>query len=428
MGKPERDVIVVGGGFAGLTAARELRHAGLDVVVVEARDRIGGRTWTDERLGRRLEMGGMHVHWMQPYVWAEIARYDLELGSPPDLEQATWFVDGKRHTGTFADMAAAMDRPLRLFGEDARTAFPHQYAPTSARELVEKLDGQLVTERIEALDLDPVERGLLRAFWQMQFHGPVDQGALTQALRWIALGAGDWTLLLETLAGYELHDGTRALADAIRADGGFDIELGSPVTAVDTGSDGVVVTAGRSITARAVVLAVPLNVLGSIAFHPGLPRGLAEVTAQKQVTRGFKVWMEVAGDPGPWCAFAADHALTWASTIESKADRSLMVGFGPDGEATDPNDLVAIQRAMETLLPGVEVLACVGHDWLHDPYTQGTWGMLRPGQWTALQDSPVPPPLFLAGSDFADGWAGLIDGAIESGLTTSRRVIRHLAR
>ena len=64
------DVVVVGAGFAGLTAARELSLRGHSVVVLEARHRIGGRTWTTERLGRTLELGGTWVHWTQPHVWA----------------------------------------------------------------------------------------------------------------------------------------------------------------------------------------------------------------------------------------------------------------------------------------------------------------------------------------------------------------------
>jgi monoamine oxidase len=63
-----RDVIIAGAGVAGLTAARELRRAGLDVLVLEARERIGGRTWTIEPAGHAIELGGGWVGWHQPHV------------------------------------------------------------------------------------------------------------------------------------------------------------------------------------------------------------------------------------------------------------------------------------------------------------------------------------------------------------------------
>src|SRR3712207_7179666 len=58
------DVVVIGGGFAGATVARELRHKGLGVLILEGRDRLGGRTWTREALGHRIELGGTWVHWI----------------------------------------------------------------------------------------------------------------------------------------------------------------------------------------------------------------------------------------------------------------------------------------------------------------------------------------------------------------------------
>ena len=75
----KKHVVVVGAGFAGLMAARELQSAGLNVEVLEARDRIGGRAWTDDRMGRPLEMGATWVHWFQSHVWNEVVRYNQPI-------------------------------------------------------------------------------------------------------------------------------------------------------------------------------------------------------------------------------------------------------------------------------------------------------------------------------------------------------------
>ncbi len=74
-----RDVVVIGAGFAGVTAARDLSLAGRSVVLLEARDRVGGRTYTGEAFGRRVEFGGTYVHWTQPHVWRELQRHGIPL-------------------------------------------------------------------------------------------------------------------------------------------------------------------------------------------------------------------------------------------------------------------------------------------------------------------------------------------------------------
>src|SRR5256886_16316009 len=67
--RADADVVVIGAGFAGLVAARELGRAGLDVLMLEARDRVGGRTRADRRLGHDLELGGTWGDWGQPPTW-----------------------------------------------------------------------------------------------------------------------------------------------------------------------------------------------------------------------------------------------------------------------------------------------------------------------------------------------------------------------
>src|SRR5947209_16575988 len=98
-----RDVIVVGGGFAGVTTAREAALGGLDTLLLEARNRLGGRTWTSEWNGRDIEYGGGWVHWHQPHTYSEITRAGLEVELSGDPDVAAWYVGDERRTGSIAE-------------------------------------------------------------------------------------------------------------------------------------------------------------------------------------------------------------------------------------------------------------------------------------------------------------------------------------
>jgi protoporphyrinogen oxidase len=82
------DVVVIGPGFAEFVAARELGRAGLGVLVLEARDRVGGRTSTDRRFGHDLELGGTWMHWVQPHTWAEMTRHGRQITASPAAGEA----------------------------------------------------------------------------------------------------------------------------------------------------------------------------------------------------------------------------------------------------------------------------------------------------------------------------------------------------
>jgi monoamine oxidase len=424
------EVAVIGGGLAGVAAARELAHAGVDVLVVEARDHLGGRAWSDRRLGQPLEMGAMHIHWSQPCMWSEVLRYGLKVHPPRVVKQTAWLTDGVRRTGTFEDLWSRLDGALNPLFKPARELFPRPYDTEAERAAVEALDHVVVTDRIDELDLTDELRGLARAYCTLQFNGPPDQGAYTQILRWIALGFGQWRLLSEALAGYEFADGTEALVSAMRDDGGFPVRFDSPVDRIDASGGAVQVSCrdASTVSARAAIVTVPLNALGNIEFAPGLPAGIAKTARDGQVSRGSKIWIEIEGQLSQWLAFADAHPIVLTYTTATLGDSSILVAFGHDGERFTGEDPEAVERALEVLLPGVKVRATASHNWRRDPFTGQTWGMLRPGQWTQLRDlNELRGPLFLAGSDVAAGWAGLMEGAIESGITAARRARGFLA-
>jgi monoamine oxidase len=421
------DVIVVGAGFAGMTAARELRNADLDVVVLEARDRLGGRTWTDERLGTTVELGGGHVHWSQPHVWAEMTRYGVSAVQNPVPERGSWWADEELHTGTGEQLLRLLADGFERYFADAAEAFPQPHRPLLNHDAVTRLDAQSAAARIDELELPPLAHALQVAMWSVNFCGPVEAGSLAQALRWGALGHGDGPFLFEALDDYKLAGGTRALIDAMAADAGAEVRLETAVTELEQSSSRVVAhTSTGAISARAAVVTVPVTTLQEIEFRPPLSPEKASIASRGQVSTGFKLWVRAHADIGPWAGMAArPNPVAFARFEKRLSDGTVVLrAFGEDASAVDLTDTGQAQAAFEPLVPGIQVLEATGHDWIADPYARETWPMFRRGQMaaglTALQAREGR--VAFAGAMLANGWTSFIDGAIETGLTAAREV------
>lgn len=424
------DVIIVGAGFAGLTAARELTHRGYNVTVLEARDRIAGRTHLDERMGRDLELGGTWVHWSQPFVWAEMGRYGIEAVPGAEFTKGYWTIGGTRHEGSADDVLAVLDAPNQRLLADARTYFPLPWQPLTNPALTD-IDHLTVAEAIDQLELPDDERRLLRSFWSLNFNGRLDRAAYTQALRWCATASGSWQLMFETCATYKIAGGTRRLAEAIAADSSAKIRLGEAVTSIRQKDDGVTVrtAAGATITAAQLILAVPLATLGTLDVEPALSTGKQAAATNGHAGRGAKLWIKVKGRQERFVAFADEDApLNFVQAEYIDDDSTILVAFGPDGTAVDVEDTAAAQTALDALVPGLEVLDIAGHNWMDDEHSRSTWSMHYAGYLSDhLAELQRPEGrIRLAGSDVANGWGGFIDGAIESGISAAREAHRAL--
>lgn len=430
------DVIVVGAGFSGLTAARELSKKGYKTLILEGRDRMGGRTWFDDRMGRNLEMGGTYVHWFQPHIWAEISRYNLEVQKVPDLNSAYWIADDKLNIGTEDEMFKKINEGMEVFLKDAKKYFPRPYEPFY-NENIEEIDHLSVEDRLEEIkqEISKESYDLLRNEWSAYFcTDDLDKPGLTQAYRWLALSDYDWYTMEDIFELYKFKNGTKSLIDSIFNDGESEIKLSTPVSAITKTDNGHKITTrnGEEFTSKAVVAAIPINVINNIDFEPKLLDEKHQISDEKQTTeKGGKLWAKVRGFQDTSLFSGPEkYPVSSMHTDSIDGDVAYVMGYVGNVEKLDMENTEEVEDLLRHWIPDLEVIESTGHNWTDDEFSKGTWPVLKKNQLTkygkALRKSE--DGLYLAGSDYADGWAGFMDGAIESGLTTADRVSKYLLK
>ncbi|MGK0721965.1 flavin monoamine oxidase family protein [Leucobacter sp. W1478] len=425
------DVIVIGAGFAGLVAARELGAAGYRVLVLEARDRVGGRTWTERRLGHELELGGTWVHWVQPHTWAEMTRYQREIVRSPAAEEMYWLgAGGERRQGSVADFMTLIDEGQQLVVDDVRTVMPRGTDPLGGP--IAELDDLSLQDRFDSLALDEESRHANESVWVGHVNARLDQVGLSSALRWVAATGGHWQLMHEASSTYRVVGGMSAWTSAIAEDVRGDIRLNTGVVSVTQEEDEVVVTTatGEHIRARRLISTLPINAVSGIEWEPALPEAWLRANSDTVASQGTKVWIKVRGHVPRFAAYGTQHhpisvlKSEYRGTDTDGTVHTILVGFGPDHTQLDVTNVGEVQRAVDAVRPGLQVLEVTAHDWMKDPLSRTTWMTHRPGALTRdLAELQQPAGLVhFATTDIADLWGGFIDGAIESGLREAHRV------
>lgn len=434
-------IAIVGAGFAGLTAARELEMLGLETTIFEARDRIGGRAWTDTRMGIPLEMGATWVHWYQPHIWSEITRYKQGIYPSPHAEKAYWMADGQIHEGTEEEATAEQHRVEAVILKDSREFFPDPYNPTGlledagASEAVKErfiaADHRSVLDILSDTGASTADLDLADSYWSAAFQAPARTGSSLMALHQSALNDHRMSLLDDTALGFKLENGMKGLYEGIASDVSGPIELGKPVAAVQVDGDVVTLSFEDGADARfdAVIVTVPTAALRGMNFTPALTVGQAALVREGSASSGVKAWIKVRGQHRVSLTAPSQHPLTVARTEYVGDDWSILVGFGPDSTAIDLTSVESAQSAIDVWGLDLEVIDVTGHDWMGDKWSRQTWATPKLGQFIGgkphFQDRDGR--LRFAGSDWAKGWTGVfVDGAIESGISTARDLAREL--
>ena len=398
------DCVVVGAGASGLAAARSLQGAGLRIAVLEARDRIGGRAWTDEApLGLPFDQGAQWLHAAEANPFMAVAETLGRTTHPSPLEDMRVLRGGR----------PVADGPARL------------------EEGASDLEWALG--------------------WRMLLRGDFAVGAVPASDEWMEVAARFLSFTMATDPDALSVDDVAAFADGedrmvegglgrLVADYGAQVpvRLGAAVDRVAWDEGGGVTVSGPfgAVSARAAIVTIPTGVLrdGRVRFEPELPPATRAAIEALPMGRFAKIGLRLAAplEGQPEYAFDIERALRGeavglhlhprlplATAIVAGAHADAVARMGPR-----EREAMAVEALREALDVAPEVIASAHYDWSSDPFALGAYSVqaIGPGDPRSDYAEPVGERLFLAGDAARTAHPISVGGAHESGTLAAARV------
>ncbi len=400
------DVAIVGGGLAGLRCADVLVAKGLDVVVLEARDRVGGRVFSHRFAdGQTCERGAEFIDSNHAEVLDLAARLGLSLTTrTSDLDPAATLIDAggravpmSMHASIGPDLALWERAVLRLGDTD----------------LCER--GTLA-DVMHSLDLSVLSRLVVGRHIRTEFMLPPEE---------ISQRFAGGLARLQAAGRRECHrivGGNDQLAKGLAAQLDDRVRLATAVQSIDTESGEITLTNGELVSAGNVVAAVPLPVLSRIWAEMPLELGAVGYGVGGKISVQFdrRIWQDYGRNGTVLTERAWGHL--WETTDDQDGDRGVLTNLlsSHDGAAFAalPEAPERVVTEIDRLFPGAKGLAGerVHTDWTDDPCSLGTYSCFGPGQMAAAEPlmRAAHGRLLLAG-EHTDEFSGFMEGALRSG-------------
>jgi monoamine oxidase len=455
----EADVAVVGAGLAGLVAARRLAAAGARPLVVEARDRVGGRLLNEEiGDGKVVEVGGQWIGPTQERLAALAA--ELGVGTFPTHDEGRHLIEmaGKltsfsgalteARVGLVRDLARAIS-PLALADlEQARARLDRMAHEVPLEEpwmapRAAEWDGQTFATWVQRNTRTEAARRLFELATEAVWAAEPADVSLLHVLFYTHSGGG-FNTLVGTGGGAQqdrFQGGSQRLALLMAEQLGAEhLRLGAPVRRIEHGEAGVVLHAdgpdgeagGLTVRARRAIVAIPPTLAGRIAYDPPLPARRDQLTQRMPQGTVIKT-MAIYERP-----FWREQGLSGQATSDAGPARVVFDNSPPDGSpgvllgflegrlarqwgarpAAERRDAILAGHARLFGERAARPERFIERVWAEEEWTRGCYGcLMTTGAWTEYGRALRAPigPLHWAGAETATVWNGYMDGAVQSG-------------
>jgi monoamine oxidase len=442
----DKTVTIIGAGLAGLSAAYHLQRAGWRVIVLEARERVGGRVYSVRSFSNGLvaEAGGEFIEDSHLRMLALAKQFDLKLGRVGSwqAQDGDWAsFEGK--SGPMSDAILwGTNLPFEIAKIWAALAELGKHVPDPSQPQAvpetDRLDRQSTAEWLEALDAHPLAKKDFIQHIRAEYTTEPERHSLLDLARNAAMfySTPERKTNWRVVGGNDLIP--RALADALP-----DVRMNSVVTSVSDTADGVVVgyktgNSFRTISSAFAVLAVPLTTARLIRFDPPLPSAHQRMVHEVSYGAVTKVMVQYRkrfwNDKGWNGRLATDTPIvyTWHATSHIDSEDGIITAYtggGPGAKLaalSDEERIRLVVAEIEKVFPGssqlIEHTATVA--WPNEPYTRGSYMALAPGEVTAHWRTLFEPAghLYFAG-EHATVYQGYMEGAVESGQRVAANII-----